>query len=106
MRLKVVFTLLISLIVFSVSAQPSDNAYRNAENKYYWQNRMPDKAYWEQDVQYKINAKMLEDSNVIDGAEELTYWNNSPDTLSYVYFHLIQNCICKGLTPARIGTGQ
>src|SRR4029077_3419883 len=70
--------------------------YRSPENPYYWQNRMPDKAYWQQDVQYRINAKMHEESNMIEGAEELTYWNNSPDTLRYVYFHLFQNAFVKG----------
>ncbi len=44
----------------------------------------------------QINAVMHEDDNMIDGAEELTYWNNSPDTLRYVYFHLYQNAFVKG----------
>jgi aminopeptidase N len=57
---------------------------------------MPDKAYWQQDIQYKIYAIMQEKENRIDGAEELTYWNNSPDTLNYVYFHLYQNAFIKG----------
>ncbi len=70
--------------------------YRGAENPYYWKNRMPDAAYWQQDVEYKITAKMDEQDNRIDGAEELVYWNNSPDTLRYVYFHLYQNAFIKG----------
>ena len=74
----------------------NDNAYRNKDNKYYWGKRKPDDAYWEQDVQYKMYAKMNEAENMIDGAEELTYWNNSPDTLRYVYFHLFQNAFIKG----------
>ena len=105
MQLKAVFTLIILCIVFSVGAQSyhpalqpvgNDNAYRSSENKYYWGNRMPDMAYWEQDVQYKMYAKMKEEDNMIEGAEELTYWNNSPDTLTYVYFHLYQNAFIKG----------
>jgi aminopeptidase N len=78
------------------SAQLNDNAYRSSTNKYYWQNRRPDAAYWQQDVQYRIYAKMNEFDHVIEGAEELTYWNNSPDTLHYVYFHLFQNAFVKG----------
>lgn len=78
------------------SAQLNDNAYRSSSNKYYWQNRRPDAAYWQQDVQYRIYAKMNEFDHVIEGAEELTYWNNSPDTLQYVYFHLFQNAFVKG----------
>ena len=74
----------------------SDNVYRNKDNTYYWGNRKPDAAYWEQDVQYKMFARMKEENNEIQGAEELTYWNNSPDTLTFVHFHLYQNAFIKG----------
>ena len=30
---------------------PGDNQYRSDKNPYYWQNRKPDAAYWQQDVQ-------------------------------------------------------
>jgi hypothetical protein len=77
-------------------AQLHDNDYRNSDNKYYWKNRIPDAAYWQQDVHYKIDALMHEEDNHIEATEELTYWNNSPDTLTYVYFHLYQNAFVKG----------
>jgi hypothetical protein len=96
MRLTAVLTGIILLLVFNASAQLNDNAYRNSNNEYYWKNRMPDKAYWQQDVQYKIDATMREEENMIEGNEELTYWNNSPDTLTFVYFHLYQNAFVKG----------
>src|ERR1700742_1349675 len=104
MRSRVILTLFVFFTAFIVNAQiyptvkpvPDENAYRNKENPYYWQNRKPDAAYWQQDVQYKIFAKMHEKENMIEGAEELTYWNNSPDTLYYVYFHLYQNAFIKG----------
>jgi Peptidase family M1 domain len=92
-----VFSLIIScLFGIPVFAQLHDNAYRNSDNPNYWQNRMPDKAYWQQDVSYKIFAVMVEDSNYVDGAEVLEYWNNSPDTLNEIYFHLYQNAFIKG----------
>ena len=96
MRLRLSFISLILLVCLHVSGQPNDNAFRNSGNEHYWQNRMPDKAYWQQDVHYKIYAIMHEDDNSLEGAEELTYWNNSPDTLRYVYFHLYQNAFVKG----------
>ncbi len=77
MRLQVVLSGIILSLVFNAAAQLNDNAYRNSDNEYYWQNRVPDKAYWQQDVQYKIYAIMQEQENRIEGAEELTYWNNS-----------------------------
>lgn len=96
MRVRLLLLFFCSFIVSRSSAQLNDNLYRSTTNRYYWQNRMPDKAYWQQDVHYRIYAIMQEKENRIEGAEELTYWNNSPDTLHYVYFHLYQNAFIKG----------
>src|SRR5215217_6811615 len=70
--------------------------YRSAQNKHYWKNRKPDGAYWQQDVHYRINARIDETDNRIDADENLEYVNNSPDTLTFVYFHLYQNAFIKG----------
>ncbi len=96
MRFSIVIIFILLCLASGASAQLHDNDYRNSANEYYWANRMPDKDYWQQDVQYKIRATMHEEDNRIDGTEELTYWNNSPDTLRYVYFHLYQNAFVKG----------
>ena len=64
------------------------NTYRTPENKYYWQNRKPTPSYWQQDVYYKLKAKLNDSTDVVDGSEDVTYWNNSPDTLSFIFFHL------------------
>jgi hypothetical protein len=74
----------------------NDNAYRSSKNPYYWKNRRPDSAYWQQDVHYAIRAAMDEADHRIDGEQSLEYWNNSPDTLRFVYFHLFQNAFIKG----------
>ena len=84
------------LLALPAAAQLHDNAYRNADNPLYWQNRKPDADYWQQDVHYRINAAMDEVHHVIGGDLSLEYWNNSPDTLHYVYFHLFQNAFVKG----------
>ena len=99
MQLRVLFLLGVLLSAHVAVGQiyepaqpvPGGYVYRGKENPYYWQNRKPDAAYWQQDVEYKINAKMQEDDNRVEATEELTYWNNSPDTRRYVYFHLFQN---------------
>lgn len=72
------------------------SAYRSSANPYYWKNRIPDKDYWQQDVYYKIDARIDEGRNVIEAKQTLEYWNNSPDTLYFVYFHLYQNAFVKG----------
>ena len=67
------------------------NNYRSLSNMFYWKNRKPTEAYWQQDIYCKIEASLNDTTDIVDGTEELTYWNNSLDTLTYVYFHLYQN---------------
>lgn len=89
------------LLPQAAAAQPFDplhppNTYRNADNPYYWKNRPPREGYWQQDVHYRIKARLDEKTDVADGQVILTYWNNSPDTLRHVFFHLYQNAYNEG----------
>ncbi|MBS1771620.1 MAG: M1 family metallopeptidase [Bacteroidetes bacterium] len=93
--MKFLFTFL-SVILFTEVLPAQETEYRSTANPMYWKNRIPDGAYWQQDVSYKIDAKIDETTNIVDGAETLEYWNNSPDTLRFVYFHLWQNAFIKG----------
>ena len=85
---------LLSALLFisiSLSAQTEYADYRSATNPYYWKNHKPFEGYWQQDVHYNIKAELNDSSDIITGEEELTYWNNSPNDLSFVYFHLYSN---------------
>lgn len=90
-----VLLLLLSAVAGEIYAQDK-NEYRSAQNALYWKNRKPDAAYWQQDIHYTIDARIDEETNAIKAKEKLEYWNNSPDTLHYVYFHLWQNAFVKG----------
>ena len=72
------------------------NSFRSKNNPYYWKNKKPFTDYWQQDVHYRIKANVDETKHMIDGEEKLTYWNNSPDTLREVFFHLYQNAFVPG----------
>lgn len=91
-----VSTFLLFVISFASFAQFPENTYQSSSNQFYWKNRKPYEGYWQQDVYYKINATIDDKTDIIDGSEELTYWNNSPDDLSFVYFHLYSNAQVKG----------
>ena len=67
------------------------NTFRSADNPIYWKNRVPSSDYWQQDVHYRIAANVDEKTDIITARMELSYWNNSPDTLYEVFFHLYQN---------------
>lgn len=49
------------------------------------------KGYWQQYLQYNINAELNEKERSISGSETITYRNNSPETLSFIWFHIYPN---------------
>ena len=85
------FTLNFTFAQNAYDALTKPNTYRNADNPNYWQNKIPFEGYWQQDVHYTIKANVDETKHIVDAQLELTYWNNSPDDLPFVYFHLYQN---------------
>ncbi|MFT4153587.1 M1 family metallopeptidase [Parafilimonas sp.] len=52
-------------------------------------NAQPDR--WQQRIAYNINVNVNVESNRFSGVEKIDYWNNSPDTLHRVFFHLYWN---------------
>ncbi|MDP2176067.1 MAG: M1 family aminopeptidase [Bacteroidota bacterium] len=62
----------------------------------YWKTRKPYADYWQQDVHYTIDAVIDDEKDEIKGTEKLVYYNNSPDELKVVYFHLYQNAFQPG----------
>jgi hypothetical protein len=51
----------------------------------------PGHAYWQQRADYRIRATLDEAQRAVTGAETITYHNNSPDTLAYLWVQLDQN---------------
>ncbi|HEU4716328.1 MAG TPA: M1 family metallopeptidase, partial [Bacteroidia bacterium] len=92
---KLLLVLLLFCGTISI-AQVNENAYASKSNALYWKNRPPYEGYWQQDVQYNINATLDDQTDIITGDEDLNYFNNSPDTLAFVYFHLYQNAFQPG----------
>lgn len=46
---------------------------------------------WQQRVKYTMNIDMNVETNQYTGKQKIDYWNNSPDTLNRVFFHLYWN---------------
>ncbi|MCC6767573.1 MAG: M1 family peptidase [Bacteroidia bacterium] len=72
------------------------NTYQSSANPNYWKNKMPFPGYWQQDTYYQIKANIDEQTDIISATQQLTYTNNSPDTLHFVFFHLYQNAFQPG----------
>lgn len=51
---------------------------------------------WQQRVKYTMNIDMNVLTNQFTGKQKLEYWNNSPDTLTKVFYHLYFNAFQPG----------
>ena len=47
--------------------------------------------YWQQKVDYIIDVRLNEKEKTLDAFEKISYTNNSPDTLHFIWFHLWPN---------------
>lgn len=63
---------------------PTPNTYRTASGA-------PGQAYWQQQADYKIDARLDAQARRIDASATITYHNNSPDALRYLWLQLDQN---------------
>ncbi|MBL4639262.1 MAG: M1 family metallopeptidase [Kordiimonadaceae bacterium] len=56
---------------------------------------MPGPKYWQQQADYKIKVELNDDNQTITGSEIITYKNNSPHILRYIWVRLDQNRFAK-----------
>lgn len=48
-------------------------------------------AYWQQRVNFKIDVTLNDIEHTLDGFEKIEYINHSPDTLTFIWFHVWPN---------------
>jgi Peptidase family M1 domain len=60
------------------------------------QNSIAQRDYWQQRVEYVMDVKLDVSTHRVAGNQQLTYYNNSPDTLTKVYYHLYFNAFQPG----------
>ncbi len=63
---------------------PTPNEYRTASGA-------PGPKYWQQRADYTIKAELDEPNLKLKGSETVTYFNNSPDVLTYIWLQLDEN---------------
>jgi hypothetical protein len=92
----------------AIAAEPFDDKFRQLDELLPTPTTIrtasgsPGHAYWQQRADYAIRATLDEATRSIQGAETITYHNNSPDTLTYLWVQLDQN-IFKPNSDARTG---
>ncbi|MBN8836260.1 MAG: M1 family peptidase [Sphingobacteriia bacterium] len=60
-------------------------------NEYRTASGAPGPKYWQQRCDYNIKANLDEKKLVLTGSETITYFNNSPDALTYLWLQLDEN---------------
>ena len=66
------------------SSLPTPNTYRTASGA-------PGKEYWQQKADYDIKVELNDEDQRIIASEKITYFNASPDALTYLWLQLDQN---------------
>ena len=102
------FSILFSVLIvnFSLIAQKSDkknighlneNPFRQltdlfaTPNKYHNASGAPGVDYYQQKVDYSMNIELDDEKKKLYGEQTITYYNNSPDDLEYLWIQLDQN---------------
>lgn len=57
----------------------------------------PGQYYWQNRAEYRIKARVFPNTSSLEGEAEITYFNNSPDTLSRIVFRVYQDLLKKGV---------
>ena len=102
---KIVFLLYVSLVSMVAHAQnimnnPTSNHGNKFEqlgtilptpNEYRTASGAPGPKYWQQRADYVIKAELDEAKLLLKGTETITYYNNAPDVLTYIWLQLDEN---------------
>ena len=104
MSKSIFIALSLTFSLFAAQAQPLRNAGSNHGNRfeqldyllqdpneYRTASGAPGPKYWQQRADYDINVDINEEANVLTGAETVTYFNNSPDILTYIWLQVDEN---------------
>lgn len=75
------------------------NSYRSASGA-------PGPDYWQQRADYEIDVEINDETQVLTGSEKITYYNNSPETLRFLWLQLDQNNMEPGSMTFKTETGR
>lgn len=88
---------------------PTPNVYRTASGA-------PGHQYYQQRADYSIEVEVNDENQMLTGSQKVTYFNNSPDHLDYLWLQLDQNMRAPDsdtykisqstINPSRIGSNQ
>jgi len=77
--------------VYNYTEAFSQNFYRRTPDNYRTSSGKPGPLYWQNRADYQIAVRLNETTNEISGYEYLTYTNNSPEELEFLWMQMDQN---------------
>lgn len=77
---------------------PTPNEYRTGSGS-------PGPKYWQQKADYVIQVELNDNNQSITGSETITYHNNSPEKLTFLWLQLDQNILASGNMTDKVKTG-
>ncbi|WP_310556582.1 M1 family metallopeptidase [Flavobacterium sp.] len=106
LKIASIFILLFGVSIKAQETKPSESKYnyRDAFAPAFYTNNgtgtrsasgQPGHLYWQNRADYKLTASVNEKTNEIIGTEVLTYTNNSPDKIGFVWMNVDQNLFAK-----------
>lgn len=101
-KVKLIAVVLLSMAKLSAQQTPTSSNYEYQVafgNNFYTKNGtetrsasgQPGPKYWQNRANYELKASLNENTSEITGTEVLTYTNNSPDKLGFLWLSLDQN---------------
>jgi hypothetical protein len=78
---------------------PTPNSYRSASGA-------PGPNYWQQRADYVINVEVDDKSHLLTGSETITYYNNAPEPLGFLWLQLDQNILASDSEKDQTSTGE
>lgn len=103
---KIIISVAACIILLGISAAAQQNSYNRLEafSPEFLSNfgtsarsadGSPGKQYWQNEPDYTIRATLDEQTGMLTGSETITYTNNSPDNLDYLWLQMDQDIMRK-----------
>ncbi|WP_276367884.1 M1 family metallopeptidase [Chryseolinea sp. H1M3-3] len=80
-------------------ALPTPNSYRTASGA-------PGANYWQQRADYVIDVEVNDQTQILTGSETITYHNNAPEALKFLWLQLDQNIFADQSITNKTSTGS
>ena len=112
MKKGLFFIVFVVLATTTLFAQKNPNKFHQLKeefatpNVYRTASGAPGHEYWQQKADYVIAVRLDDENQRIYGEETITYFNESPDELSYLWVQLDQNMRAKDSDRYKISTSE